>query len=172
MIKLLGACLILLSTSAFGFRKAWAFAERPRQIRQMRGALSQLRTEISFGSRRLDRICEQIGQREQEPVRSLYAHCAENLKTLDGVSTFECWKRAVEKTWPLTALKGPEREVMIDFGKTLGVSDREDQLAHLARTQTNLEVEESRAREEQERYEKMCKSLGVLGGALIVILIY
>lgn len=172
MIKLLGACLILLSTSAFGFRKSRAFAERPRQIRQMRGALSLLRTEISFGSRRLDRICEQIGRREQEPVRFLYARCAEYLKALDGVSTFECWKRAVEETWPMTALKQPEREVMIDFGKTLGISDREDQLAHLARTQTNLEVEESRAREEQERYEKMCKSLGVLGGALIVILIY
>ena len=62
--------------------------------------------------------------------------------------------------------------MIIDFGKTLGIFDREDQLAHLARTQTHLEVEEGRAREEQERYEKMCKSLGILGGALIVILIY
>ncbi|MFD1428062.1 stage III sporulation protein AB [Kroppenstedtia sanguinis] len=172
MLKMIGACMILLSTTTFGFRQARAYAERPRQIRQMRGALSLMRTEISFGSRRLDQICEQIGHREKEPVRSLYARCAHYLREMDGVSAFECWKRAVEETWPATELKQSEKEVITDFGKTLGISDREDQLAHLARTQTHLEVEEGRAREEQERYEKMCKSLGILGGALIVILIY
>ncbi|PTX53916.1 stage III sporulation protein AB [Melghirimyces profundicolus] len=172
MIKLLGACFILLSTSAIGFRIARAYADRPRQIRRMRGALSLLQTEITYGSRRLDRICEQIAKREKDPVRSLYTRTAHYLKTLDGVSTFECWKRAVEETWPSTALKNPEKEVLIDFGKTLGISDREDQLSHLVRARTNLEVEESQAREEQMRYEKMCKSLGVLAGALIVILIY
>ena len=120
MLKMVGACMILLSTTAFGFRKARAYAERPRQIRQMRGALSLIRTEISFGSRRLDQICEQIGHREKEPVRSLYTRCAQYLREMDGVSTFECWKRAVEETWPATELKQPEKEVIIDFGKTWG----------------------------------------------------
>lgn len=78
----------------------------------------------------------------------------------------------MEETWPLMSLKEPEREILIDFGKTLGVSNREDQLTHLARVRTNLEVEENQARDEQLRYEKMCRSLGILGGALIVILIY
>jgi stage III sporulation protein AB len=64
----------------------------------------------------------------------------------------------------------PEREVMIDFGKTLGLSDRQDQLQHLRMAVANLKVEEDHARDEQVRYEKMCKTLGFLAGALLVIL--
>ncbi|MFC4078232.1 stage III sporulation protein SpoIIIAB [Salinithrix halophila] len=172
MLKLIGASLILLSSSAVGFRVARAYAERPRQIRQLLVSLSLLETEISYGSRRLDAVCEHLSRREREPARSLFGRCAEYLHTLDGVSTFECWKQSVEETWPYTSMKEPEKEVLIDFGKTLGVSDRADQLQHLHRTQSNLSAEESRAREEQARYEKMCRSLGVLAGALIVILIY
>src|SRR5699024_2103188 len=124
-------------TSAIGFHIAKNFADRPRQIRQIRGALSLLQTDIVYGSRRLDRICEQIAAREKDPVQFLFARCAEYLQHLDGVSTFECWKRSVDETWPRTAMREPEREVLTDFGKTLGISDREDQLAHLARVQTS-----------------------------------
>jgi stage III sporulation protein AB len=76
----------------------------------------------------------------------------------------------VEETWPNTAMGVPEREVMIDFGKTLGLSDRQDQLQHLKMAIANLKVEENHARDEQVRYEKMCKTLGFLAGALLVIL--
>ncbi|WP_169713544.1 stage III sporulation protein SpoIIIAB [Paludifilum halophilum] len=172
MIKLLGAALILLSTSIIGFRTAKSFADRPRQIRRLRTSLSLLETEIIYGSRRLDQVCEHIARREKKPIGILYQRCTEYLKGLDGVSTYECWKKAVDEVWPETAMKAPEREVLIDFGKTLGISNREDQLANLARVKSNLQVEENQAREEQTRYEKMCKSLGILAGALIVILIY
>lgn len=36
----------------------------------------------------------------------------------------------------------------------------------------HLKAEEQHARDDQARYEKMCKSLGILGGALLVILMY
>ncbi|SDW53236.1 stage III sporulation protein AB [Marininema mesophilum] len=172
MLKLMGAALILLSSSAVGFQAARSYAERPRQIRQMLGAFAMLETEITYGARRLDEICNHLAQREKDPVRSLFARCAEYLSTLDGVSTYDCWKRAVEEIWPTTLMKAPEKEVLIDFGKTLGVSDRADQMQHIQRAKTNLGTEESRALEEQTRYEKMCRSLGVLAGVLIVILIY
>ncbi|SFS93349.1 stage III sporulation protein SpoIIIAB [Marininema halotolerans] len=172
MMKLIGATLILLSSSAVGFHIAHRYAERPRQIRQLLGTFSVLETEITYGARRLDEICEQLARREKEPVRSLFAQCAKNLSTLDGVSTYECWQRAVESMWPSTSMKTPEKEVLIDFGKTLGVSDRADQMQHIQRAKVNLATEEGRALEAQARYEKMCRSLGILAGLLIVILIY
>jgi stage III sporulation protein AB len=172
MLKLLGAILILGSTTGAGFRTARHFADRPRQIRQVRHSLSLLETEITYGARRLDDVCEQIASREKGPVRELFHRCSEHLRHRDGISTFSCWKQAVEEVWPQTSMKSSEREILLDFGKTLGVSDREDQLQHLARVQANLQVEEAQARDEQSRYEKMCKSLGILGGALIVLLMY
>ncbi|WP_246258847.1 stage III sporulation protein SpoIIIAB [Kroppenstedtia pulmonis] len=171
-MKLLGAVLILLSTTTTGFRFAKGYADRPRQIRQLRTALSLLETEVTYGLRRLDQVCEQISIREESPIRDLFGRCSEHLRQMDGVSTYECWKKAVDETWMQTAMKRAEKEIIVDFGKTLGVSDREDQLANLNRAQHNLQVEENRARDDQVRYEKMCKSLGILAGALIIILIY
>ena len=55
---------------------------------------------------------------------------------------------------------------MLDFSATLGQSDREDQMQHLARAKANLEVEEKKSRDEQIQYEKMFKTIGVLAGAL------
>ncbi|PTM58518.1 stage III sporulation protein SpoIIIAB [Desmospora activa] len=172
MIKLLGAAFILFATSAAGFLTAKRFKDRPRQIRQLRAALSLLQTEITYGSRRLDQVCAHIAQREAAPIGSLFGWAGEYMERLDGASTFECWRRAVTQTWPHTVLKETEKQILLDFGKTLGISDREDQLQNLRRAQTALEGEEALARDEQERYEKMCRSLGVLTGALIVILIY
>ena len=168
MLKLIGAVLILISTTMTGFRIARRYAERPRQIRQLRQALSLLETDIAYGSRTLTEAFRWIGKREREPVASLFSSCVRYLETLDGASTYQCWKKAVEETWPHTAMGVPEREVMIDFGKTLGLSDRQDQLQHLRMAVANLKVEEDHARDEQVRYEKMCKTLGFLAGALLV----
>ncbi len=71
------------------------------------------------------------GEKEPGPI-PLYPLRQYLSRHLDGVSTFECWKRSVDETWPLPHER-TGKEVMIDFGKTLGISDREDQLAHLAR---------------------------------------
>jgi stage III sporulation protein AB len=172
VIKLMGAVCILFASTAAGFLRAKRYADRPRQIRQLRSSLSLLQTEITYGSRRLDHVCKQIAQREPGPIGRLFERAGTYMGKLDGASTFECWREAVLEIWPDTVLKEPEKQVLIDFGKTLGISDRDDQLQNLRRVQVALETEESQAREEQERYEKMCRSLGVLAGALIVILIY
>jgi stage III sporulation protein AB len=69
-------------------------------------------------------------------------------------------------------MKLPEQEVMLQLGHVLGLSDRSDQVKHLRLAVSQLQAEEVDAREEQRKYEKMWKSLGVLIGGLIVILMY
>lgn len=51
------------------------------------------------------------------------------------------------------------------------MSDREDQLKHLKLAQQQLLAEESGARDDQARYEKLSRALGILLAALVVILI-
>ncbi len=57
------------------------------------------------------------------------------------------------------------------FGETLGQHDRESQQKHIRLCITHLEREEEEAKALQPQYEKMIKSLGVLAGLLIVILL-
>lgn len=172
MFKLLGACLILLATTWIGFEISRSYRDRPKQIRQLRSALSLLETEIGYGIRPLAQACHEISLRSEEPIGQIFGQSAKHLKNLDGISTYQCFEKAIEQVWKQTALKESEKAILLDFSSTLGISDREDQLQHVERAKANLEVEEQKAREEQQQYEKMVKTLGILTGALIVILIY
>ena len=71
----------------------------------------------------------------------------------------------------MTALKEGELEIMKQFGETLGQYDHEIQQNYIRLTMVHLEREEGDAIEQQQRYEKMMKSLGVLTGILIVLLL-
>ena len=61
---------------------------------------------------------------------------------------------------------------MLELSGVLGTSDRQDQIKHIALAVGQLKHEEAAARDDQVKYEKMSKSLGLLIGALIVILIF
>jgi stage III sporulation protein AB len=170
MLKLLGACLVLIATTWSGFYIASRYSQRPLQIRQLRSALSLLETEIGYGARPLKEASYSISNRIKGPVGGIFARFASNLEKLDGASTYECFAEAIQEEWENSLLGQAEKQILLDFAHTLGGSDREDQLQHLMRARMNLEVEEEKAREEQQQYEKMIKTLGVLSGALLIIL--
>lgn len=172
MLKLLGAVFVLIASSSAGFRIAKRYADRPRQIRALQQSLAILETEIVYGSRPLAEVMLHIAEREPPPVGKLFHECGTRLRALDGKSAYECWKTAIEAIWEQTAMRQPEREILFHFGQTLGISDRQDQLQHIRMAMAHLKAEEQHARDEQARYEKMCKSLGILGGVLLVILMY
>jgi stage III sporulation protein AB len=69
-------------------------------------------------------------------------------------------------------MKTSEKEAFLQLGLTLGITDRDDQIKHLRLTASQLQTEELTAWEEQKRYEKMWKSLGLLSATLVVILMY
>ncbi|WP_236692702.1 stage III sporulation protein SpoIIIAB [Aneurinibacillus tyrosinisolvens] len=171
MLKLLGASAVLLSGTLIGMRMAGRFAKRPLQIRQLRMGLQILETEIVYGSTPLHLALHSISRRVQGDVARLFARTSEMLEE-QADTTEECWRKAVNEVWPATALKEPEKEVLLHLGGILGRSDREDQQKHLKLTVINLQSEENNARDSQKKYEKVCKSLGILGGLLIVILLY
>ncbi|OEF95508.1 stage III sporulation protein AB [Vulcanibacillus modesticaldus] len=172
MLKLLGATLIIAASSFGGFYIARLYRERPIQLRMLGQALRILETEIIYGSNPLYQAMEHIGQRVTGALGLIFLTMSENLLKFDGASTFECWEDAINQHFHQTSLKKQDREILINFGQTLGISDKEDQMKHIRMTIQNLAAEESLAREEQKTYEKLSKNLGVLLGMLIVILIY
>ncbi|GBF11026.1 stage III sporulation protein SpoIIIAB [Tepidibacillus infernus] len=172
MFKLIGATLIIGASTIAGFQIARNYHERTKQLRILQQALQMLETEIVYGAVPLHLAMEHIGQRITNVVKTFFLEMSENLKMLDGASTYECWRLSIEKHYQKTALKTQDKAILIQFGHTLGISDREDQMKHIRLTMQNLATEEQLARDEQKINEKLSKNLGVLLGILIVILMY
>lgn len=172
MLKLIGAILVIATSTYGGFYIGRSYNERPKQLNLLQQALLMLETEIVYGAIPLHLAMKHIGERLPGVVRLFFITMSKNLRKSDGASTYECWKKAIEEEFPKTSLGQQDKEILIRFGQTLGKSDREDQVKHIRLTIQNLTTEETLAREEQKKYEKLSKNLGVLLGFLIVILIY
>lgn len=172
MMKLLGAIIIIAASTLYGLYRASMFAERPRQIRGLIHGLNRLSTEIGYGSTPLPDALAKLAGQMKKPLAELFSSIADKLQPGMSVTVKEAWQTTVDAMWSRTAMKRSEKEALLELGQSLGVSDREDQLKHLQLAVKQLQHEEAEARDEQLKYEKLCRSLGVLGGALIVILIY
>lgn len=172
MLKFIGAVFIIVAASLFGMLQALHYARRPKQIRGLIGALQRMETEMTYALTPLPELLTSLAKQAAEPLADLYRKISEQLTGSAGISTREIWQQEVIETWKGTSMKLPEQEVMLQLGTVLGLSDRSDQVKHLRLAVSQLQAEEAEAREDQRKYEKMWKSLGLLIGGLIVILMY
>ncbi|WP_342561986.1 stage III sporulation protein SpoIIIAB [Paenibacillus sp. FSL R7-0345] len=172
MLKLLGAVLVVLAGTLAGFTRAAQYADRPRNIRGLIAALQRLETEILYGYTPLPEALRRIGQQSKGPLQAFFTAAADEMSPPLDHSAEEAFKRAMELHFRSAALKGAEKEILRQLSCTLGTSDRSNQSTHIALALQQLKQEETAAREDQGKYEKMSKSLGLLLGVLIVILIF
>jgi stage III sporulation protein AB len=170
MISIIGAIAILSATTLTGFEFARRVRERPRRLRELKVTLQALEAEIMYGSTPLNEACQHIGKPLKEPLSSFFLNISDLLNQGE-LSVKEAWEKELLVLAKETSFKSGEIEVLRQFGSTLGRHDKEHQQKQIQLTLAHLNREEKEARDIQERYEKMCKSLGVLMGLLIVILL-
>jgi stage III sporulation protein AB len=171
-MKIIGIILILSTSTLIGFALARRYRERPRQLRQLVTALQSLESEIMYGLTPVFDAASHLVEQLPRPANSFFSELVTLLDKRDGRSLTELWSETTEHFWAQSALKQTEKEIWKQFGQTLGQSDRDNQKKHIQLAIAHLEREETEARLAQQQYEKMIKSLGVLGGLLIVLLLF
>lgn len=169
-MKLLGAILIMVATTWTGLEIAKKLTERPRQLRQLKVALQSLEAEIMYGHTPLSEASVNLSKQIKKPLGWFFDRFAKRLQQGE-TSVSRAWAESLDDIFKMTAFGQGEYEVLRQFGETLGQHDREHQQKHIRLALSHLEREENDAREKQDRYEKMVKSLGFLSGLLIVILL-
>jgi stage III sporulation protein AB len=172
MVKLIGACCILLSGTMLGFYQSLLLSRRPREVRQMIQAFQRLETEIIYGFTPFPDALKQAAKSLSAPLAAMFHSAAASMETTNGQTACECWQQAVECHWSSTAMKRGEKDIVHQLGFSLGITDRENQIKHIRLAVSQLQTEEHTAREEQQRFDKMWKSLGFLGAALLVLVMY
>lgn len=171
MIKLLGAGLVLVSSTGLGFRIARDYRERPRQLRALMQSLRLLQAEIEYSMTPLPLALSQVADRSQPPVNQVFQRAAQRLGT-GQTSVLVAFQDGISVNRSKSAYKKEDYEVLDEFVKTLGLSDRVNQSRQLQVTLTRLEGLEKEAREAQRKNERLWQYLGVLSGLMVVILLY
>lgn len=166
----LGAIFILCGCTWTGFHLAKRLTERPRQLRQLKVALQTFEAEIMYGMSPLQEISDKVSRQLPSPVAFLFRCFSKRLKQGDK-NAEEAWLYSLNETWPHTAMHKDEKEIMRQFGTTLGQHEKHQQQKHIRLAIIHLEKQEKEAIEKQKKYEKLTKTLGFLAGLLLIILL-
>lgn len=170
MIKLLGAVLIVFTTTTFGFEIAKGYSNRTKNLRQFKFALQSLNAEIIYGHLPLSEVTKRIAKQIEDPLSKFFNEFSLRLQD-ESSSVSETWRECLDLIRYDASLKSTEYEVLVQFGETLGRHDIVSQQKHIILAMNHLDKEEVEAKESQQKNERMVRSLGFLSGVLIVLII-
>ncbi|CAM3794719.1 stage III sporulation protein SpoIIIAB [Alicyclobacillus pomorum] len=171
MLKAVGAGIVLVSCTGIGFRIARNFRERPRQLRAVLHALRVLQAEVEYSATPLPFALRKVADRSQAPVQTLFERAAEALHDNER-SVAEAIDEGIRACEAQSSLRTQDFEVLREFGKTLGQSDRQHQTQQIEVAISRLSGLEREARDSQQRHERLWQYVGVLMGLMLVVLLY
>ena len=105
-------------------------------------------------------------------MRDLFRDFAGRLQNKLGDSVTEAWQeslKACEKSLHITA---EEIRILVSFGGVLGSGDKGSQQRYFKIVQNQLKNQEIKAENACSKYQNMYKSLGLLGGLAVAILLF
>jgi len=170
-VKIIGGSIVIMASSILGFALARDCSRRPNELRTLQAMLQMLENEIAFLSNLLSVAFSNISNSNKNPVADIFSSTVNNLKA-SNMNASEAWTLAVKEVKYKISLNNEDREILINFGKMLGNSDSEGQIKNIRLTLNQLKLQEQKAEVNKNKNETMYKTLGVLGGIALVIMLF
>lgn len=171
IFKIIGSIIVLLSSGFLGFVLSSDCRKRPQQLRELQAMLIMFENRISYLSDVLAEAFGTISRTSKSPVAVFFRNTAEKLAESKGCSSLRAWESAVRENIKRTSLNREDEEILVSFGKLLGSSELEGQIRNIRLTLEQLRLQEKKAEESRARNEGMYRSLSILGGIAIVIVL-
>lgn len=167
ILKYIIMCLVLLISVLLGNIISKRYTLRVKELKDFENALNIIESKIKFTYEPLPEIFIQTSKLLSENISNIFINASKNMKEL---SSEEAWNKGIEET--NTYLKKEDIENIKCFGKMLGKTDKEGQISQLELTKTFVEMQIKKAKEEEEKNSKLYKTLGIVCGlALVIVLI-
>jgi len=170
-LKWIGALLLIASTTCIGLYLSNRLEKRPKHIRQFMNALQVLEAEITYSQVSLQVAFQILSTQLPEPIKHFFHGLSKDMLK-DRADFMLLWDEWVDNLAESASYKKNEIEIIKQFGGSLGQHDFTQQQKQIQLTLTHLDRELQDARDEQTKYSKLAKSLGVLSGVFIFLLLF
>lgn len=171
MIKLMGAVLLFFACSGLGFLQSRRCQGRVMQMGELIRIAGFLKGEISFAVSTLPEAMERISEKTENPFSDFLHILSEKMKRYSGENFSYILKEQIDINLKDSFL---EKEDLADFYQAicnLGYLDKDMQIHILDQYRKEQEEKVVRLRMQLPEKVKLCRSLGVMAGLFLVILL-
>ena len=165
MLKWVGGFLILAACTGIGVAKSNELKQHQDELEELKKLISLLKSELQYTKAPFAELFEKIGKKMQSPYQEWLLHLSKQLKERQVGSFWEMWCNSIEKDLKEAKLKDVEKEELKSVGKNL------EYIENLELYMEQLEFHITYIRENYRSKRKLYRSMGIMGGIFLVILL-
>lgn len=166
-MKWIGALLVMLGCSGFGFSLVSAYRKEERALQELINALEYISCELEYRMSPLPQLCRITAERCSGCVRQVLECLAQELDTQISPDASVCMYAAVSKQ---VFLPEKTRECLLRFGTSLGSFDLHGQLKEIKSVERSVSLELEALRSNKDIRCRSYQTLGICVGSALVVL--
>lgn len=170
LLRGIGIFIIAAACILYGFLLSRDYLTRIKQLQQLYKGLLLLKGEIMYKNESIEWAMKRVGEQLDNHIGELFCNVVKTFQEKNQ-SIGEAWRDGfLSVLTEKTKLTQKEYVILEDFGKTLGITDRETQINCILNqmNQLNIQMEELKANQNEKC--RLYRTMGVMLGFFIMIL--
>ena len=159
--------IVILGLAVYmGNLKANQYVNRVKELICIKSALNIFENKIKFTQSPLKEIFKNIGENASEyNIKNIF----EALAIEEDLNIHEKWKNVISDIE--SNLNSEDKNILIDMGKILGTTDVDGQVSNIKITTSFIDRQIEKAEQEKEKNAKMFRTLGIVSGLSIIVIL-
>lgn len=172
MLKAAGICLIIFAGTGLGLCKSLELTRREQALREILRMVILLKGEIRYGCASLSDAFTGAAEKMTGDYRAFLIYTAKAMEGGTGKPLGELFRQCAEAYLCGLGFRQEERESFFSLGEHLGYLDISMQVKQLTLYEEELSGHIRALQEEIPGKKKVYRSLGILGGILLAVLVW
>lgn len=169
MIKIVGACLVILSCTSLGLYFSSLVQGRVTDLKALKKNITILRGDIKYGNTTLPEAIGALARRNSDTFKEFFAAIEGELLNSSGLSFIQIWDKGIKTCLKNSYMNQSDREQLNRLGETLGYLDKEMQLKTIDFYVEQLDHELIDAVNTMKEKTRLYNMLGILFGLFLTV---
>lgn len=171
LLKLISSSLIFLTSTTIGYLYGKTFSSRLENLIYLEQCIKILETEIVYGATPLPDALSNVFRKGKDKVSYIFEEIKKDLLLNKREGVYNSFLSVEEELYDDLHLKKEDVEIFLALGRVLGASDRADQQKNFVLILNQITAQIYDAKNEKNKNEKLYKSLGIITGVGIIIML-
>ncbi len=168
MLRVIGILFLFAACALTGINASQKLYDRQAALDALSSYTKRLSMLMEYAPKPLSELCARL---DTGPVAELWLGFARHLS--DAPNTLYAWQKAMEEAnGPVRALTAEDRAILEDYVRGLGSGNRETQRANAQLLEERLKAARIEAREVYSKKGRVYRSMGILCGVGLAILVW